>query len=118
MRYLTTIRPDIAFVVCKLTQLKEKPREIHWKTVRKVLRYLVRTQELGIVLKKTKKIEISAFGDADWAADIIHRRSHPGYLIYVGDSLVVWRSKKQLTIARPNTESEFRARRGLLRFRM
>ena len=38
--YLTTTRPDLAFVVSVLIQFMSKPLESHWVAAKGVLRYL------------------------------------------------------------------------------
>lgn len=109
LQYLTMSRPDISYAVNKLAQFMEKPKDIHWIMMKRVLRYLSGTQNMGIVLKKSSICNISAYSDADWASDETDRKSQTGYLIYMGQSLVMWCSQKQSTVSRSSTESEFRA---------
>ena len=45
--------------------------------------------------------------DADWGGDLNTRRSTSGYIFTVGNSLVTWTSKKQLTVAKSTTEAEY-----------
>jgi len=45
---------------------------------------------------------------ADWASDETDRKSKTGYLVYMGQSLVIWCSQKQGTVSRSSTEAKFR----------
>ncbi|GBM54016.1 hypothetical protein AVEN_215390-1 [Araneus ventricosus] len=47
LMYLATgTRPDISFIVGKLSQYNRDPREIHWAAVKRILRYLRGTSGL------------------------------------------------------------------------
>jgi hypothetical protein len=48
MYLASTTRPDIAFVVCKLSRYMFNPANDHWHTLEKVLRYLKVTISFGI----------------------------------------------------------------------
>lgn len=43
LQYLGLIRPDIAFVVNRLSQFMHQPTNTHWKAVKSVLRYMAGT---------------------------------------------------------------------------
>ena len=46
--------------------------------------------------------------NADWAGNILDRKSTSGYFTFVGGNLVTWRSKKQKVVALSSAKAEFK----------
>ena len=108
-QYVTLTRPDISYAVNKVCQLLKEPTEDHWSLVKRILRYLKETISHGLFIGSHSTTELHAYSDADWAGCPTDRRSTGGYAIYMGQNLISWSAKKQHTIARSSTESEYRA---------
>ncbi|KAL6461078.1 hypothetical protein MHYP_G00310440 [Metynnis hypsauchen] len=111
--YLATCtRPDLCFVVGKLSQHFANPTEENWITVKHVLRYLRGTTDKQLTFRKSSDgLGLRAYSDADWGADTSDRRSTSGYCVSMSkdSSLVSWRSKKQPTVALSTCEAEYMA---------
>jgi hypothetical protein len=107
--YLSHTRPDIGFAVSFVSQFMNNPTEDHMAAVNRILRYLKMTPGRGLLYKKCDNRNIEIYTDADWAGNIIDRRSTSGYCSYVWGNLVTWRSKKQHVVSRSSAESELRA---------
>ncbi|XP_019240552.1 PREDICTED: uncharacterized protein LOC109220541 [Nicotiana attenuata] len=50
----------------------------------------------------------TAFTDTDWAGSLDDHKSAGGYASFLGNTLVSWSSKKQRTVARSSTKSEYK----------
>jgi hypothetical protein len=71
------------------------PGHVHWNAVKRILRYLKSTPELALDLTQREKVNplsLSCYVDANFAGDTDTSRSTPGYIIYLGSSLVSWSS--------------------------
>lgn len=105
------IRPDISFTVSHLSQFCHDFTKKYWVAAKRVLRYLKRTANLGLVYRKSGR---SALGyvDADWANCLEDHRSYLGYAFLLSKCPVTWESRKQRTVALSSTEAEYDADRG------
>ncbi|KAE9161440.1 hypothetical protein PF005_g31245 [Phytophthora fragariae] len=68
-------RPDISVAVAKLSRFLENPGEKHWDAGIKVVRYLLKTKDVGIVYDGLLGTQLEAYSDADWAGNRDDRRS-------------------------------------------
>ena len=84
--YLEQItRPDISFIVNILGQQMHSPSKAHWNLGVRVLKYLKGTQDYCLNYYKSAHLELTLFGDADWANDTQDRKSQTGYCAYLSD---------------------------------
>ena len=110
--YLTITRPDITFAVHQLSQFLSAPTDVHLQAANKVLRYIKGNPGLGLMYPSDTEICLNGFVDADWGTCKDSRRSVTGFCIYLGTSLISWKSKKQSVVSRSSTESEYRSLAG------
>lgn len=106
--YLTTTRPDISFAVQQLSQFLTQPTMLHFQAAQRVLKYLKGSPGQGLFFPRSSSLQLLGFVDADLGG-VDTRRSVSGYCFFLGDSLVCWRSKKQLTVAKSSSEAEYRS---------
>ena len=63
----------------------------------------------GLHFSSYSPLELHAYLDANWAGDPTNRHSTIGYCFFLGNSLILWRSKKQFVVVGSSTEVEYRA---------
>ncbi|RVX07421.1 Retrovirus-related Pol polyprotein from transposon RE1 [Vitis vinifera] len=80
--YLTVSRPDITYAVHVLSRFMHQPRKAHMEAAFRVVRCP------------------------------LTRRSTTGYCVFLGPSLISWRSKRQKTVSLSSAEAEYRAMTG------
>ena len=109
LQSVTITRPEISYCVNRMCQSMQNPLESHWKSVKRILRYLSGTLDYGLHLRRSSQLKLVGFAAADCATDPDDRRSTSGYCVFLGENLVSWYSKKQRTISRSSTEAEYRS---------
>jgi hypothetical protein len=90
-------------------QYLHESRTPHWSAVKRILRYVHYSIDCGLQFWASPSTLLSAFSDADWAGNMDDRRSTGRYAIFYGGNLITWSARKQSTVSRSSTESEYKA---------
>lgn len=100
-------RPDISFAVGNVSRYLEKPAEAHENAVKRILKYIRGTIDMGICFESENDLVFRGYSDADYAGDVETRRSTSGYVFMFGNGIISWCSERQKSVALSTTESEY-----------
>lgn len=104
----SSTRPDICYCVNYLSRFQNGYDQSHYKYALRVLKYLYYTKDLKLKFKKNVNSDIlDCCVDADWAGDIVDRKSTTGYVIRMYGNTIFWKSKKQNIVTKSSTEAEY-----------
>ncbi|XP_074578540.1 secreted RxLR effector protein 161-like [Curcuma longa] len=105
--YLTASRPDILFAVGMCARYQSCAKESHLSAVKRILRYLKGTQNVGLWYPRTETFDLVGYSDSDYAGCKLDRKSTSGGCQFLGSSLVSWMSRKQHCVALSTIEAEY-----------
>ena len=86
--YLTASRPDIVFSVGLYVRFQTNPKESHLQVVKRILRYLKGTTDLGLWYPKRSNFELVGYVDADYVGYLVDRKSTIGMSPFLGSCLI------------------------------
>jgi hypothetical protein len=105
--YLCASRSDIMFSVCMCVRFQATPKDCYLRAVKRIMRYLILTPNLGIWDPKGSHFKLLEYSNADYAGYKVDRKSTSGTCQFLGQSLVSWSSKKQNSVALSMAEVEY-----------
>eukprot|EP00961_Rhodomonas_salina_P046564 624832-Rhodomonas_salina.1 len=107
-------RPDITFPVITLAQYAANPPAKALAALKRVLRYLYGTQDLGIGytsdvkgMRGLKLNELGTYVDTSHADDLITRKSTMGYQVWLNRGVISWRTKLTPIVCTSTTDAEY-----------
>ena len=100
-------RPDIAFAVGNAAKFCAEPTKTHWTAVKRIMRYLKGTMDLGLQYVRDCEESCEGYSDADWAGDTNDRKSTSGYIFQTAGAPISWRSRRQNCVALSTAEAEY-----------
>nr|GEZ83607.1 retrovirus-related Pol polyprotein from transposon TNT 1-94 [Tanacetum cinerariifolium] len=89
-----------------------RPTEKHVHAVKRIFRYLHGTINRGLWYPKDSSVAPTAFADADHAGCQDTHRSTSGSVLFLGERLISWSSKRPNSTAISSTEAEYIALSG------
>jgi hypothetical protein len=80
-------RPDIFYVLSKLSRFVKNPRDMHWGALERVMRYLKGTMSYGIHYSGHPKV-LEGYSDANRISDADELYATSGYVFLFGGGAV------------------------------
>ncbi|KAK9741362.1 hypothetical protein RND81_03G100000 [Saponaria officinalis] len=109
MLYLNITRPDLSYAVQHLSQFLSTPRQPHLQAAMHVVRYLQGTADTVLFYPADTDLQLRAFCDADWGSCRFTCKSLIGHCVFLGNSAISWKTKKQKTVSKSSAEPEYRS---------
>jgi hypothetical protein len=124
LNYLTASSwPKLIVAVHQCARFSTDPRLQHEQAIKRIVRYLKRTSDKGLILRPDVSKGLECHVDADFASGFSTEHSdgattclsRTGYIIWFAGCPLIWSSKLQPTIALSTTEAEYIALSSALR---
>ena len=104
-------RPDISNAVRELSKALDSPSPAAYKEMLRVIKYVLDTRNLALKVAPTdvgtNEWKIIAFSDSDFGGDKETRISIAGFILYLMDVPISWRSKGQKSVTLSSSEAEY-----------
>ncbi|GJX15810.1 putative ribonuclease H-like domain-containing protein [Tanacetum coccineum] len=107
LMYLTSLRPNIMFVVCACARYQVNPKVSHLHAMKRIFRYLKGQPKLGLWYPKDSPFDLVAYIDSDYARASLDRKSTTGGCQFFGCRLISCQCKKQTVVANSTTKAEY-----------
>ncbi|KAB5588052.1 hypothetical protein CTheo_8507 [Ceratobasidium theobromae] len=103
-----TVRPELAYIVGALARHTQSFTNAHITAIKRVLRYLAGTPEVGIHYKTYENDDMEIrYSDSSYRNKEEGRKSISGYAFMYCGAAVAWSSKSQPVVAASTQEAEY-----------
>ena len=105
-------RPDIANVARELSKCMDQANAGAYKELKRVIKFVLDTKSFGLKIEPIKEKEdglwhIMCYCDSDYAGDPATRKSVSGFIIFLMNVPIMWRSKSQGCVTLSSSEAEY-----------
>ncbi len=108
-------RPDIQFAVHQVARFTHSPKKSHGQALKRIIRYLIKTRDMGIRFVPDFKEGLDCYVDADFAGlygyedeqDPVCVKSRTGFTLTLFGCPIIWSSKLQTDICLSSTAAEY-----------
>ncbi|GKD27629.1 ribonuclease H-like domain-containing protein [Tanacetum coccineum] len=107
LQYLTFTRPDLSYVVQQVCLYMHDPRDPHFTALKRILYYVCGTLDYGLQLHVLSTTQLTTYTDDDWAGCPVTCQSTSGYCVFLGNNLLSWSVKRQVTLSHSSAEAEY-----------
>jgi hypothetical protein len=98
-------RPDISFVVSKLSWFTSNPGDDHWCALERVMHYVAGTMDYIIHYSGYPTV-LEGYNDANWISDMDELYVTSGYVFTLVGAAISWMSCKQTILMRSTMKAE------------
>jgi hypothetical protein len=98
-------RPNISFVVRKLSRFMSNPGTDHWHALELVMRYWHDIVSYGIHYSGQYAV-LEGYSDSNWIYDVYELYATNDYVFTISGGAIPWRSCKQTILMRSTMETE------------
>ena len=110
-----TGRPDIAYPISVLSRFLKAPRQVHLIAAQRIMQYLYTTRKHGLSYKSDRPLNLAIYSDASYGSATDLPMSTGGYITFLADGIVSWKSNKIKSVCQSSTEAEYVAASDALR---
>ncbi|PON65711.1 hypothetical protein PanWU01x14_114540 [Parasponia andersonii] len=91
---MVCMKPDISYVVRVVSRYMHDPGKDYWQAMKWILRYLLKTVDIGLVFKRDDKLSQCVVGyvDSDYTGDLDKYRSTTRYVFIFAKVQISWKS--------------------------
>jgi hypothetical protein len=102
------VRFDISYAAAQRARFCVSAGLSHWAALTHLTGYLIHRPSLKLVYRRDAVGGLDGFTDSDWG-NSVSRRSTTGFVTRYNRAPILWRSKKQKTVALSTAEAEYSA---------
>jgi hypothetical protein len=100
---------DLAYAILLCSRFLVKPTATHRDIAKKILRYLKKATDLGIIYYRDNNENLFIYIDSNYLDRTLHKngRSTSGYEVYLAGKFISWSSRQQHCVTISSTEAEY-----------
>ncbi|KAH6587453.1 hypothetical protein BASA50_011361 [Batrachochytrium salamandrivorans] len=99
-------RPDISAVISQVSKYLYYPTDTHWSTIKRIIRHTKYFLNHPLTFSNNV-IYLTGYYNVDWGGDLYSRRNTSGYVFFLGNSCISWRSSKQTAVALSTAKAKY-----------